>query len=146
MAKQKEPNIEEGSGNVFADLGFADAGELFARAQIGFHVFKILEDENLTQREIARILAIPQPEVSHPHERALQPLHDRQNARLPQASWPCRVDPHQPPPQRRTLSEGAFRSGPPLRPQTHPSRCPREAQKAPPCMIGGKVHDPSSQA
>jgi predicted XRE-type DNA-binding protein len=65
MAKQKNPNIEEGSGNVFADLGFADAGELFARAQIGFHVFKILEDKNLTQRKIARILAIPQPEVSH---------------------------------------------------------------------------------
>jgi uncharacterized protein DUF4304 len=76
-----------------------------------------------------------------PHERPLQPLHDRQDARLPQASWPCRVDPHRPPPQRRTLSEGAFRSGPPLRRQTHPSRCPREAQKAPPCMLGGKVHD-----
>jgi predicted XRE-type DNA-binding protein len=65
MAKQKKPDIEEGSGNVFTDLGLAGADELFARAQIGFHVFKILEDKNLAQREIAHILDIPQPEVSH---------------------------------------------------------------------------------
>ena len=65
MAKQKNPDIEEGSGNVFADIGLAGAGELFARAQIGFHVFKILEHMNLAQRKIAQILEIPQPEVSH---------------------------------------------------------------------------------
>lgn len=63
MTKQKSPDIEQGSGNVFADLGLADASELFARAQIGFHVFKILEARKLPQRAIAGILAIPQPEV-----------------------------------------------------------------------------------
>ena len=60
-----EIEFEEGSGNVFADLGLRDADELFARAQLGFHVHKILEDKKLKQREIAALLGIKQPEVSH---------------------------------------------------------------------------------
>lgn len=63
--KRKEIEFEKGSGNVFADLGLKDADQLLARAQIGFHVFKILKDEKLKQREIAGILAIAQPDVSH---------------------------------------------------------------------------------
>lgn len=67
MTKSKKTNIEmeEGSGNVFADLGLADADELFAHAQIGAHIFQILEAQELKQREIALLLHIPQPEVSH---------------------------------------------------------------------------------
>jgi predicted XRE-type DNA-binding protein len=57
--------FEEGLGNVFADLGLEDSGELFARAQIGFHVYKILKARKLAQREIAALLGIKQPEVSH---------------------------------------------------------------------------------
>jgi predicted XRE-type DNA-binding protein len=57
--------FEEGSGNVFADLGLKDADELFARAQLGFHVYKILIDKGLKQREIAGLLGIAQPDVSH---------------------------------------------------------------------------------
>ena len=57
--------VEEGSGNVFADLGLDDAEGRLARAKIGFHVFKILEDRGLKQREIAALLGIKQPEVSH---------------------------------------------------------------------------------
>src|SRR5437879_5269974 len=62
---QAEPACEEGSGNVFADLGLKDADELFARAKIGLHVQKILKDKKLAQREIASLLGIKQPEVSH---------------------------------------------------------------------------------
>ncbi len=58
------PN-EPGSGNVFADLGLEDAEDLFARAQLGFHVHKIIKQKNLKQREIASLLGIKQPEVSH---------------------------------------------------------------------------------
>ena len=60
-----ETEFEEGSGNVFADLGLADADELFARAKIGFHVYEILKGKKLAQREIAALLGIKQPEVSH---------------------------------------------------------------------------------
>jgi predicted XRE-type DNA-binding protein len=62
---QKAPEFEEGSGNVFADLGLADAEQDFARAKLGFHVYKLLKDKKLKQREMALLLGIKQPEVSH---------------------------------------------------------------------------------
>ena len=60
-----EIKSELGSGNVFADLGLEDANELFTRAQLGFHVHQIISKKNLRQREIASLLGIRQPEVSH---------------------------------------------------------------------------------
>ena len=57
--------FEEGSGNVFADLGLDDSDELFTWAEIGFHVYAILQEKNLPQREITALLGIKQPEVSH---------------------------------------------------------------------------------
>src|ERR1700677_1291799 len=63
--KRKPIKFEEGSGNVFADLGLKEADQLLARAQIGYHVFTILEDRRLKQREISHILGIAQPDVSH---------------------------------------------------------------------------------
>jgi predicted XRE-type DNA-binding protein len=65
MKKRKPIEFEEGSGNVFADLDLKDADQLLARAQIGYHVFKILKEEKLKQREIAEVLGIAQPDVSH---------------------------------------------------------------------------------
>lgn len=62
---QAEIECEEGSGNVFADLGLDDADELFARAKLGFHVYKLLTARKLKQREIGALLGIKQPEVSH---------------------------------------------------------------------------------
>jgi predicted XRE-type DNA-binding protein len=63
--KPTEAECEEGSGNVFADLELDDSDELFARAKIGFHVYQILKRKKLAQREIAALLGIKQPEVSH---------------------------------------------------------------------------------
>lgn len=57
--------FEESSGNVFADLGLKDAEELEARAQVGYHVFVLLKEKALKQREIAALLGIKQAEVSH---------------------------------------------------------------------------------
>ncbi len=57
--------FEKSSGNIFADLELENAEELFTRSQIGFFVFKILESKKLKQREIARLLGIAQPDVSH---------------------------------------------------------------------------------
>src|SRR4029077_7554929 len=65
-SKRRKPiEFEEGSGNVFADLGLKHADQLLARAQIGFHVFMILKNKHLKQREIAEVLGIAQPDVSH---------------------------------------------------------------------------------
>ena len=57
--------FEEGCGNVFADLGLPDADERLSRAKLGFHVYKLLSDKKIKQREIAALLGIKQPEVSH---------------------------------------------------------------------------------
>jgi len=62
---QRGIEFEAGSGNVFADLGLDDADDLFARAQLGFHVYKYLKEKGLKQREIAKLLSIAQPDVSH---------------------------------------------------------------------------------
>ena len=61
----EETIFEESSGNVFADLGLADADELFARGKIGIQVLRLLKQRNLEQREMSELLGIPQPEVSH---------------------------------------------------------------------------------
>jgi len=61
----KKVEFEESSGNVFADLGLKDSDELYARAKLGFHVYQLLNDKQLKQREIAYLLGIKQPEVSH---------------------------------------------------------------------------------
>ena len=63
--RRKSTNFEIGSGNVFADLGLKDADELLAHSQMGFHVFKILQEKKLKQPEIASILGIAQSDVSH---------------------------------------------------------------------------------
>ncbi len=67
MSKNKHTSIEfeQSSGNVFADLGLKDADELFTRSRLGFHVYKILAERKLRQRDIATLLGIKQPEVSH---------------------------------------------------------------------------------
>ena len=64
MKNNNPIEYEEGSGNEFADLGLDDADELFARSQIRFHVYQIIKDRGLKQREAAELLGIAQPDVS----------------------------------------------------------------------------------
>ncbi len=64
MTRKKAPEYEIGSGNVFADLELDDADELLIRAQLGHTVRPILKARKLKQREIAKLLAIDQAEVS----------------------------------------------------------------------------------
>jgi predicted XRE-type DNA-binding protein len=63
--KRKPIEFEAGSGNIFVDLGLKDADRLLVRSQIGYHVHKILEGRKLKQREIASVLGVAQPDVSH---------------------------------------------------------------------------------
>ena len=65
MSKREKIEVFEGTDNIFADIGLDDADELLARAQIGVEVLKILQEKQLKQREIAALLHIRQPEVSH---------------------------------------------------------------------------------
>lgn len=57
--------IEEGSGNVFADLGLPDAGELESKAQLAYRITEIIRGRHLTQAEAADVLDATQPIVSN---------------------------------------------------------------------------------
>lgn len=62
MAAKKD--YEVGSGNVFADLGYARPEEALAKAQLAHRITKIIERRRLTQAEAAGILKVDQPKVS----------------------------------------------------------------------------------
>jgi predicted XRE-type DNA-binding protein len=57
--------VTEGSGNVFADLGRADAEELQAKAMLTSEIARLLRKKGLLQREAAALLRIAQPKVSN---------------------------------------------------------------------------------
>jgi predicted XRE-type DNA-binding protein len=59
-----EIEVMEGSGNVFEDLGFEDADELQAKAELTRQLHNILKRQKLSQRAAARLLGIAQPDVS----------------------------------------------------------------------------------
>lgn len=56
--------IEESSGNVYADLGRPDAREMLVKAQLASKIGGIIKARHLTQVQAAEILAMPQPKVS----------------------------------------------------------------------------------
>jgi len=61
---EKDPIVTPSSGNVFADLGFADAEERKTKVRLAFAINQILERRRLPQVEAARRLGINQPKVS----------------------------------------------------------------------------------
>jgi predicted XRE-type DNA-binding protein len=63
MARRKI-DVEAGSRNVFADLGYPDAKERKLRVELAMHLNRLLERRGLTQSQIARRLGIRQPHVS----------------------------------------------------------------------------------
>jgi len=56
--------IHEGSGNVYADLGYRDAEEMLVKAKLVRKISEIIRSKGLTQVEAARILGLTQPKVS----------------------------------------------------------------------------------
>jgi predicted XRE-type DNA-binding protein len=60
----RESTFTESSGNVFADLGLADAETRMAKAELARSITAIIQERGLTQREAAQVLEIDQPKVS----------------------------------------------------------------------------------
>ena len=56
--------IEEGSGNVYADLEMAGAQEMLVKAKLASKIGDIIKRQKLTQQQAAELLAMPQPKVS----------------------------------------------------------------------------------
>src|SRR5436190_18291673 len=56
--------VLQSSGNVFADMGFADADERLAKARIAHHLGTLIKAAGLSQARAAARLGIDQPKVS----------------------------------------------------------------------------------
>jgi len=56
--------IEEGSGNVFADLGFPNPEVRLAKAGLALRIAAVIRARRLTQASAARTLKIDQPKIS----------------------------------------------------------------------------------
>ena len=58
--------VEEGSDNIFKDLGFSDdvAKDELLKAQLGVEILLILKERKLTQTEAATLLGVKQTEIT----------------------------------------------------------------------------------
>jgi predicted XRE-type DNA-binding protein len=56
--------VTRGSGNVFRDLGLANADVLQAKADLIFRISAIIDKRELSQVEAAKILGVSQPKIS----------------------------------------------------------------------------------
>jgi predicted XRE-type DNA-binding protein len=63
MARRRE-KVQVGSGDVFVDLGFADAGERKLRVQLAMRTNELIAGRGLTQAKAAELFGVPQPHVS----------------------------------------------------------------------------------
>ena len=63
MAKRKA-RVEEGSGNVFADLGLPNPEQELLKAHLTLQIYRIVKARGLTQRQAGEVLGIKQPHVS----------------------------------------------------------------------------------
>src|SRR6185437_3382565 len=61
---QRSMGVEKSSGNVYADLGYADSEDMLLKAQIVAKIAEIIEQRHLTQEQAAKILKLTQPKIS----------------------------------------------------------------------------------
>ncbi len=57
-------SVVRSSGNVFADLGLADAGEKQTRVRLAVAIKQIIQARHLSQKAAAELLEINQPKIS----------------------------------------------------------------------------------
>jgi predicted XRE-type DNA-binding protein len=60
----KRIEVEEGSGNVFADIGQPNPEERLAKADLAIRIGEAIRAQRLTQTRAAHILRIDQPKIS----------------------------------------------------------------------------------
>jgi len=56
--------IEESSGNVYADLGRPDADEMIVKAQLAAKIGEIIRKRKWSQQQAADVLGLTQPKLS----------------------------------------------------------------------------------
>jgi predicted XRE-type DNA-binding protein len=58
-------DYEKSSGNVYADLGLADAEEMLVKAQLASKIGEIIKGRRWTQQQAAEVLGMTQPKLSN---------------------------------------------------------------------------------
>lgn len=61
---KKKIQVEEGSGNIFADIGLSNPKERLAKADLAIRISEAIKSRQLTQSHAARVLNIGQPKIS----------------------------------------------------------------------------------
>ena len=64
IEKKKTHDLRKSSGNVFADIGFANPERERLKAHLMLQTYRIIKDRGLTQAQAGTILGIKQPHVS----------------------------------------------------------------------------------
>ncbi len=64
MGQHTEVAVEEGSANVYGDLGYADAAEMQRKSQLAAEIARAIKARRLTQGDAAALLGIDQAKVS----------------------------------------------------------------------------------
>ncbi len=67
MKKERIMNgipVQEGSGNVYADLGYPDSEDMIVKAQLVTKIAAIIRQRELTQERAAKLLGLTQPKIS----------------------------------------------------------------------------------
>ncbi len=56
--------VKKGSGNTFADLGFANPEREELKARLTLQIYRLLKERGLTQAQAGEVLGIKQPHLS----------------------------------------------------------------------------------
>lgn len=64
MKKSNTTKVKEGSGNIFADLGFPNSEREQLKARLTLQIYRLIKDRGLTQAKAGAVLGIRQPHVS----------------------------------------------------------------------------------
>ena len=64
MSRNSQITIEEGSTNVYADLGYADPAAMQRKSQLAAEIARAIKARHLTQADAATLLGIDQAKIS----------------------------------------------------------------------------------
>jgi len=64
MKRSAKIRVREGSGNIFADLGFANPEREELKARLTLQIYRLIKKRGLTQAQAGGVLGIKQPHVS----------------------------------------------------------------------------------
>lgn len=64
MSREKAIEIETGSDNIYADLGYENAAEMQRKSRLAAEIARVIEERQLTQTAAAKLLGIDQANVS----------------------------------------------------------------------------------